>query len=150
MTNSCPAQFELAISHFCTMHLVLEFEKFSFDNLKVLLLNKLDSLFCIQIHLCRDLLPIDLILPCILFQFFCNFSYVMMTSSYKYYCHFSSSYSCNTVVLFQGVTIPSQVRYVEYYGYMIRHNLQYKPVTLLLKAIDFFTIPMHNGGTCCK
>lgn len=99
---------------------------------------------------CRDLLPIDLILPCILFQFFCNFSYVMMTSSYKYYCHFSSSYSCNTVVLFQGVTIPSQVRYVEYYGYMIRHNLQYKPVTLLLKAIDFFTIPMHNGGTCCK
>lgn len=52
--------------------------------------------------------------------------------------------------LFQGVTIPSQVRYVEYYGYMIRHNLKYKPVTLLLKAIDFFTIPMHNGGTCCK
>lgn len=29
------------------MYLVLEFEKFSFDNLKVLLFNKFDSLFCI-------------------------------------------------------------------------------------------------------
>lgn len=133
------------------MHLVLEFEKFSFDNLKVLLLNKLDSLFCIQILHAVTCFQQILFCLAFYFNFFCNFSYVMMTSSYKYYCHFSSSYSCNTViVLFQGVTIPSQVRYVEYYGYMIRHNLQYKPVTLLLKAIDFFTIPMHNGGTCCK
>lgn len=90
MTNSCPAQFELAISHFCTMHLVLEFEKFSFDNLKVLLLNNLIVYFAyrffmpwlasnrsysalhfisifLQFFICNDDFILQILLP---FQFF--------------------------------------------------------------------------------
>ena len=48
------------------------------------------------------------------------------------------------------MTIPSQRRYVEYYEYLIRHRLVYKQVTLLLKSIEFKTVPMHNGSGCCK
>jgi hypothetical protein len=48
------------------------------------------------------------------------------------------------------VTIPSQRRYVEYYEYLIRNRLEYKPVTLLLESIEFKTIPMHNESGCCK
>lgn len=49
----------------------------------------------------------------------------------------------------KGVTIPSQARYVEYYGHLVNHKLTYKPVTLLLKGIEFITIPMYNNGSCC-
>ncbi|KAJ8318971.1 hypothetical protein KUTeg_004062 [Tegillarca granosa] len=49
----------------------------------------------------------------------------------------------------KGVTIPSQARYVKYYGYLVNHKLTYKPVTLLLKGIEFITIPMYNNGSCC-
>ncbi|CAG0890058.1 unnamed protein product [Cyprideis torosa] len=41
----------------------------------------------------------------------------------------------------QGVTIPSQRRYVEYYSLLIRSNLQYKPVTCLLKAVEMTPLP---------
>lgn len=97
-----------------------------------------------------DLLPIDLILHYIYFSFM---QFVICNGELEPTDTITITVLLTLVTLFflfQGVTIPSQVRYVEYYGYMIRHNLKYKPVTLLLKAIDFFTIPMHNGGTCCK
>nr|BAU21064.1 Hr-PTEN protein [Halocynthia roretzi] len=45
----------------------------------------------------------------------------------------------------KGVTIPSQRRYVEYYAEMLKHNLTYKPDTLLLHSIPFDTVPLiHN------
>ncbi|XP_046570121.1 phosphatidylinositol 3,4,5-trisphosphate 3-phosphatase and dual-specificity protein phosphatase PTEN-like [Haliotis rubra] len=48
---------------------------------------------------------------------------------------------------YKGVTIPSQRRYVRYYGELLRSELEYKPVTLLLKQIKFETVPMVNVGS---
>ncbi|CAH1793904.1 unnamed protein product [Owenia fusiformis] len=48
----------------------------------------------------------------------------------------------------KGVTIPSQRRYVQYYGQLIKHNLTYHCVPLLLQAIKFETLPLYNSGTC--
>ncbi|KAG1680447.1 Phosphatidylinositol 3,4,5-trisphosphate 3-phosphatase and dual-specificity protein phosphatase PTEN [Nymphon striatum] len=48
----------------------------------------------------------------------------------------------------QGVTIPSQRRYVEYYGDLVRNNLDYKSVPLMLRAIKIEPIPNFNGGSC--
>ncbi|XP_052761644.1 phosphatidylinositol 3,4,5-trisphosphate 3-phosphatase and dual-specificity protein phosphatase PTEN-like [Mya arenaria] len=47
----------------------------------------------------------------------------------------------------KGVTIPSQRRYVSYYGHLIKHNLQYEKTTLLLTGVKFVTIPNLNSGT---
>ena len=50
----------------------------------------------------------------------------------------------------QGVTIPSQRRYVQYYGHLIRNSLEYSPKTMLLKAMRFEGIPNEANGTCSK
>jgi len=46
----------------------------------------------------------------------------------------------------QGVTIPSQRRYVQYYGHLLRNMLDYSPKTVLLKAIRLEGIPNLQGS----
>ncbi|KAJ8022924.1 hypothetical protein HOLleu_37955 [Holothuria leucospilota] len=48
----------------------------------------------------------------------------------------------------KGVTIPSQRRYVQYYGALLRHNLTYTSQTILLQRVQLETIPMMSNGTC--
>ncbi|XP_022097385.1 phosphatidylinositol 3,4,5-trisphosphate 3-phosphatase and dual-specificity protein phosphatase PTEN-like [Acanthaster planci] len=57
--------------------------------------------------------------------------------------HYASARTMNG----KGVTIPSQKRYVEYYGQLINQELEYKPTTLLLRKIHLETIPIISGGT---
>lgn len=48
----------------------------------------------------------------------------------------------------KGVTIPSQRRWVQYYGHLMRNNLEYSPRTVLLKAIRLQGMPNWQGGVC--
>ena len=50
----------------------------------------------------------------------------------------------------QGVTIPSQRRYVQYYGHLIRNSFLYCPKTMMIKAMRFEGIPAVASGTCGK
>ncbi len=43
---------------------------------------------------------------------------------------------------FQGVTIPSQRRYVNYYATLVREKLLYRPVKLFVKEVCFEPIPL--------
>ena len=46
------------------------------------------------------------------------------------------------------MTIPSQIRYVHYYGDMLNKNLVYEERVLFLKKIIIHTIPRISGGVC--
>ena len=48
----------------------------------------------------------------------------------------------------KGVTIPSQVRYVHYYGRYVREHLQYRPTALSMVKITLKGMPNFSGGTC--
>lgn len=50
----------------------------------------------------------------------------------------------------QGVTIPSQRRYVCYYDKFLRNGPAYTPRQLLLQAIRFETLPFNCSGNCGK
>ncbi|XP_029155718.1 phosphatidylinositol 3,4,5-trisphosphate 3-phosphatase and dual-specificity protein phosphatase PTEN isoform X2 [Nylanderia fulva] len=49
----------------------------------------------------------------------------------------------------KGVTIPSQIRYVDYYATIVREGLNYQPVTLILRKIQLDPAPIFNGGQGC-
>ena len=49
----------------------------------------------------------------------------------------------------QGVTIPSQIRYVYYYGEVLNKGLVYEPKTMFLKKIIIHTIPRITSNGCC-
>lgn len=48
----------------------------------------------------------------------------------------------------KGVTIPSQIRYVYYYGAMLSRGVPYAATTLILASIKFIGIPTFAQGTC--
>jgi hypothetical protein len=50
--------------------------------------------------------------------------------------------------LSQGVTIPSQLRYVDYYGRTVINKLEYQPTTLIFKTIHLHGIPNFQNGSC--
>eukprot|EP00731_Ephydatia_muelleri_P025572 Em0017g655a len=49
----------------------------------------------------------------------------------------------------KGVTIPSQRRYVQYYGHLLRNRLEYSLKTMTLIGFKLEGIPNFFQGTCC-
>ena len=47
-----------------------------------------------------------------------------------------------------GISIPSQRRYVQYYGYILKNNFIYFPNMVLLQSLWFIGIPCPQGGSC--
>lgn len=47
---------------------------------------------------------------------------------------------------FQGVTIPSQRRYVGYYATLVQENLEYQQVVLCIRDVYLEPIPHHFSG----
>lgn len=47
-----------------------------------------------------------------------------------------------------GVIIPSQRRYVQYYGYMLKNNFIYFPNAVFLHSLKFIGTPCPQGATC--
>ncbi|XP_073991536.1 phosphatase and tensin-like protein isoform X3 [Rhodnius prolixus] len=47
----------------------------------------------------------------------------------------------------KGVTIPSQRRYVNYYATLVQEDLDYKPVSVVIKEIRFEPLPTFFNGT---
>lgn len=50
--------------------------------------------------------------------------------------------------LCKGVTIPSQVRYVHYYGRILQQPHPYSPRMLIMQRIILRGIPDFSNGTC--
>ncbi|ESN99638.1 hypothetical protein HELRODRAFT_120014, partial [Helobdella robusta] len=48
----------------------------------------------------------------------------------------------------KGVTIPSQIRYVKYYGHLVANQLTYQQTPLVLMTIRIQPIPILNGASC--
>lgn len=48
----------------------------------------------------------------------------------------------------KGVTIPSQIRYVHYYGRMLKEKLEYKPITIVMTHIKLKGIPKVEKNSC--
>lgn len=55
----------------------------------------------------------------------------------------------DNLIFQQGVTIPSQRRYVYYYEHLLKGGFEYKTTVLMLHSIQLETIPNYNG-TCSK
>jgi len=55
---------------------------------------------------------------------------------------------CNECVTVQGVTIPSQRRYVTYYSEFLQSQRSYEPVKLMLHALRLEPLPscITGGG----
>lgn len=46
----------------------------------------------------------------------------------------------------KGVTIPSQLRYVNYYAELIQRNIEYNPIALYIQQIILEPVPCFTGG----
>ena len=95
------------------------------------------------------LYKLETVLSTLHFPFF--LAQTLYTLSYSpLFSRTAPSYTTFLSLCTQGVTIPSQRRYVQYYGHLIRNNLLYTPKTMLLKAMRFEGIPAVASGTCGK